>query len=608
MNSKYLEPGSGNAESDKLDGARLAVLHNRFEGIASMMGNTLLRTGRSGVLNRGRDFSCCIVTKDCKLLVVAESLPAHVFGAELLVKAMYELHPDFKAGDAFLHNSPYHGNTHAADHTVIVPVFDDDGKHRFTVLCKAHQADIGNSIPTTYHGEAKDVYEEGALIFPCVRVQENNRNIDDIIRMCRMRIRVPEQWYGDYLGMVGAARVGERALKELAMEEGWNVLQSFANQWLDYSERLMSSLIKSLPAGEVSAKSVHDPLPGTPQEGVVIQTKIKVIPERGCIEVDLRDNPDCLPCGLNQTEATARTSVMIGVFNSFGFTVPKNEGSARCIKIQLRKGCVAGIPVHPYSCSVATSGIADRIANSTQRALAKLGEGIGMAECGAILAPGAAVVSGVDPRTGQSHINQVIIGMSAGAATSTNDAWLTYAHVGNGGMSYVDSVELDEYYQPFIVYERRLVPDSGGAGRRRGAPSLNVEYGPIDCELSVAYVCDGIINPAKGVRGGEAGGPAGAWHKRGDERETLPGSAVVTLKPGDRIIGLTQSGGGYGPPWEREPERVLHDVEEGWVSRKAAKEVYGVELTPSGAIDFEATTKRRVELVASNSLAGREHV
>ena len=70
----------------QLDGAQLAILHNRFEGICRKMGNTLLRTGRSGVLNRAKDFSCCIVTGDCALLAAAESLPIHVLsGPDLML-------------------------------------------------------------------------------------------------------------------------------------------------------------------------------------------------------------------------------------------------------------------------------------------------------------------------------------------------------------------------------------------------------------------------------------------------------------------------------------------------------------------------------------------
>jgi len=180
------------------DGVRLALLSNRFEGICRKMANTLMRTGRSGVLNTARDFSCCIVTGGHpqnltgghELLATAESLPIHVLaGPDMMARYMAETHPDLARGDAYLHNSPYHGCSHPADHTFLVPVIDDEGRHRFTVLAKAHQADCGNSIPTTYHGSARDVYEEGALIFPAVQIQRGYQTIEDVVRMCQMRIR-----------------------------------------------------------------------------------------------------------------------------------------------------------------------------------------------------------------------------------------------------------------------------------------------------------------------------------------------------------------------------------------------------------------------------------
>ena len=188
-----------------LDSVELAVISNRFEAAVLAMMNTLLRTSRSGVINNGRDFSCCVITGADELLAMAESQPIHVLsGPDLMAKAMKEHHPELRRGDAFLNNSPYHGNSHAADHTILVPVIDADGIHRFTVLAKAHQADCGNAVPTTYAAEARDVYEEGAPIFPCVRVQRGYSDVEDVIRMCRMRIRVPDQWWADYLALIGA--------------------------------------------------------------------------------------------------------------------------------------------------------------------------------------------------------------------------------------------------------------------------------------------------------------------------------------------------------------------------------------------------------------------
>ena len=196
-------------------------------------------------------------------------------GSDMMARTMMDFHPRLRRGDAFLHNSPYHGCSHAADLSVLVPVIDDGGVHRFTVLAKAHQADIGNSVPTTYMASARDVYEEGALIFAATKVQENYEDIDDIVRMCMMRIRVPEQWRGDYLAGVGAARIGERDLLALGADVGWDTLEAHVGAWFDYSEQRMIAALTRLPSGRTAARSVHDPFPGTPPEGVSIKATVR---------------------------------------------------------------------------------------------------------------------------------------------------------------------------------------------------------------------------------------------------------------------------------------------------------------------------------------------
>jgi N-methylhydantoinase B len=582
-------------EPTKLDGVSLALLNHRFEGVARKMANTLLRTGRSGVLNIARDFSCCIVTADCELLVTNEGLPIHVLsGPDIMARAMKEFAPKLKRGDAFLNNSPYHGCSHAADHTILVPVIDDDGVHRFTVLAKAHQADIGNSIPTTYHGSARDVYEEGALIFPSVKVQDDYETNQDFVRMCRMRIRVPDQWWGDFLAVVGAARIGEQEIMAMADEVGWETLAAFSREWLDYGERRMIEAIRSMPAGQATRTSTHDHFPGTPESGITVKSSVAIDPAAARISVDLTDNIDCLPCGLNLSEACSRTSAMVGIFNSIDHTVPKNAGAFRRIDIKLRENCVVGIPRHPTSTSVATTNVADRVANGVQAAIADIAEGRGMAECGAVIPPAVGVISGSNPRTGEAFVNQVFLGMTGGAAAAMADAWITIGHVGNAGLCNVDSVELDEQRQPIHVYARKLMPDTEGAGRFRGAPSIAVEFGPAGCDLSVGYVSDGVVNAAKGVRGGGDGGPANQFRLLPDGgREQLPGCAQVELKDGERLLSISCGGGGYGAPTLRDAEQVARDVAEGWITAERARDVYGVALAADGSLDGEATARLR---------------
>jgi N-methylhydantoinase B len=577
-----------------MNGADLTVLSHRFDGIARKMANVLLRTGRSGVLNRAKDLSCCIVSRNCELVSAAESLPIHVLsGPDLMAKTMHRYHPALRRGDAFLENSPYHGCSHSADHTIIVPVIDESGNHQFTVMAKAHQADIGNSQPTTYFASAVDVYQEGALIFPSVQVQEGYRMIEDVVRMCEMRIRVPQQWHGDFLAMIGAARVGEQALLDLGAEFGWDLLQEFATEWLDYGEQRMMEVIRALPAGSGSATSTHDPMTGTPAEGLMIKSTVFVEPDAATIRVDLTDNPDCIPSGLNLSEACSRSAAYLGVLNSIGADLPRNGGALRRIKVDLRENCIVGVPVHPTSCSLATTNIADRATAATQKAFAEIGENLGMAEVGAINPPAKGVLSGVDPRTGKRFINQLFLGSTGGPGTAQGDAWLTYSHVGNGAMAYIESIEMAELHHPILVRERALLPDSEGAGKHCGAPSLRISLEALDTSLTLVYASDGTINRAAGIRGGLAGGAAAQYLiELDDTRKELPPASQLLMQPGQLIVSIGTGGGGYGPPAQRDPHRVAADVRAGLISQERAASVYKVAVQ-GGEVEESGTLRLR---------------
>ena len=580
---------------EKIDGARLAVVQTRLEAVVRKMTNTLFRTARSGVINTGRDFSCCIVTAGDELLVTAESLPIHVMrGPDLMAAHLREHFSDIRPGDAYLNNSPYDGNSHAGDHTLLVPVIDDRGVHRYTVVVKAHLADIGNSVPSTLFAMATDVYHEGALIFPCVRVQRDYRDCEDIVRMCKVRIRAPEQWYGDFLALTGAARVGERELLVLGEELGWEYLERHARDWMDYSEELMRIAIRKLPRGTVTATNFHDPMPGM-AGGLPIRVVVEADPERQFVTVDLRENPDCVPFGLNLTKATALTAGMVGIFNSLGSGVPANAGSYRRIRVLLRENCVAGTPRHPASCSTATTGVADRVTNAVQRAMADFSDGIGMAECGLGIPATAPFISGKDPRRhGAVYVNMITLGQTCGAGTPWSDGWLTIAHVGNGGLVRRDSTEIDELMYPIRIYVDRVVPDTAGPGRRRGAPSGEVEWGPIGGSMEAIWSSDGNEFAPLGARGGGPGAKAKQF-KRALDGELTPLGAFdrVKLEPGESVVGFSCGGGGYGSPLEREPARVAWDVVEGLVSTERAAKDYGVVVDNHGNVDESETARLR---------------
>lgn len=593
----------------ELDPTLMAVLAHRFEAIVREMTNTLFRTGRSSIINMARDFSCSIITADDQLFAAAEGLQVHVLGAGLQTRSMRELHPDLREGDAYLHNDPILGNTHTADHTILVPVFVD-GEHLFTASAKAHQADCGNAEPSTYVTYVEDVYAEGGLVFPAVKVQQDFEDVDDIIRMCRKRIRVPDVWYGDFLASVGAARIGERRVKEVVERYGVDTIKTFVREWLDYSERVMDQAIRKLPAAKLHASGRHDPIPGLP-DGVEVNVSVEVKPDDGRVVFDLRENPDCIPFGLNVSEYCARGGCTIALLNCLEDDVPRNAGSFRRVEVLLREGSIAGGLVEPYSASVSTTNVLNRIINAAQSAFCQLGDGQGLAEGAGAMGVGYAVFSGTYPGGGEPYVSEFVIGNNGGPASPHCDGWITYAMPDCSKTIYIDSVEMLERTYPLQFRSLRLLADSGGAGRHRGGPASEVIYGPRATPMRVFYMADYARHPAGGVRGGLPGTAASAHEIAADGSERqVEAIGDSLLRPGEWIRGVEAGGGGYGDPLERGPQAVLTDVLERWVTREAARDVYGVVLVEPDApgaeptIDDAATDARRAELREQRSAAG----
>jgi N-methylhydantoinase B len=175
-----------------------------------------------------------------------------------------------------------------------------------------------------------------------------------------------------------------------------------------------------------------------------------------------------------------------------------------------------------------------------------------------------------------------------------------------GGVSYRDSVEIDEQKYPIRFHSIRLQTDSGGAGRFRGAPAGYSVFGPKHDPMTVIYPLDGSVNPPQGVHGGHPGqAPYAVRIEREGTETRLSSVSAETIRPGEFIVGSDCGGGGYGSPLERDHERVRADVLERYVSVEKARDIYGVIFTgrideDSLAVDHEATMRQRQKLMAAS--------
>jgi N-methylhydantoinase B len=329
---------------------------------------------------------------------------------------------------------------------------------------------------------------------------------------------------------------------------------------------------------------------------VQLQATVEVKPKQGKVVIDLRDNPDNLPNGLNLTKATATGAALAGILSGIPENLPSNAGTFRRVEVLLRDGCAVGVPKHPYSCSSGTTNLADRVVNIVQAAFSQIDDGYGTAEGAAGQAPAKSVISGIDERNGNAYVNQILVGGVGGPATPYVDGWPTYQRPVCGALLYHDSVEVDEQRYPILIHERTLVADSGGAGRQRGGLATRVTMEPRGENVTLTYGIEGKLNPPKGVRGGHDGAVPSTWVedlKTGERRE-IPVVGRYDLQSGEKVVSITPGGGGYGDPLERDVLAVLDDYRESRVTLEAAATIYGVVIT-DGAIDEEATAKARQE-------------
>ena len=199
--------------SATIDPITRSVVQHRLSSIVKEMGEAMLRTSYSQILNSSRDFSLAICDTRGRLIAQADHIPVHVGALPWATLAVEERFKDVQPGDVILLNDPYHGGSHLPDLTAFVPVFDG-GKRLLWTIVRAHQSDIGGATHGAYNPAATEIFQEGLRV-PPIKLYEAGKLRDDLLDLLALNIRNPREFRGDLAAMLGAAHLGERRVSKL---------------------------------------------------------------------------------------------------------------------------------------------------------------------------------------------------------------------------------------------------------------------------------------------------------------------------------------------------------------------------------------------------------
>jgi N-methylhydantoinase B len=201
---------------------------------------------------------------------------------------------------------------------------------------------------------------------------------------------------------------------------------------------------------------------------------------------------------------------------------------------------------------------------------------------------------GRDPESGKPFVASELAAGGMGARSDKDGIDVIETDVSNCMNIPVESVEMSF---PLRIERARLWTDSGGAGRFRGGLGLEKVYQAVATDVMVSHRGERFASAPWGLHGGQPGRSAHAFIVRTDgRREDLPSKKMIVLHPGDQLWEYIAGGAGYGDPLDRDPERVLADVQDGKVSAEAARETYGVVLDGGENVAELATKERREAL------------
>ena len=545
------------------DPITVSVIQHRLIGIVEEMGEAMLRTSFSQILNSSRDFSTAICAADGRLVAQAEHIPVHVGALPSAVEAVVEAFgDDVHPGDVFLLNDPYYGGSHLPDLTAFVPIYID-GRLMFWTVNRAHHSDIGGATHGAYNAAATEIWHEGLRV-PPIRLCEHGDMKQDLLEMLKANVRHPRDFEGDLSAQIGSVRLGERRAQELAEEFGGDVIKQSAERILDATEKQVRAIIETWADGTYSGEAVLDD-DGRGNDDITIRATVTV--SGSDVTVDLRESDQEVASFLNSSYANMRSAVMMALAFLVDPDIAKNDGTTRPVKILAKPGTIVlsnpGAPV-----TMSTSHCAQEIIEAIVVALSSACPDRTMAGWGRRL---RIAIKGTDPRNQRPFIWHMFHARPGAGASADGDGWHNCGEWHSAGGLKFGSVEVVEVRFPLFFHRHEFRPNSGGDGRYAGGVGCDLEFTvetEQDCVANTAG--DGIRHGARGLMGGEDGAPHRYLLRRPGQRTyVLPSKQEGVPVPARSTFEVhSGGGGGWGPPAERAPEARTRYRRDGFATKR----------------------------------------
>ena len=556
---------------NRVDPITVSVIQHRLLAIVEEMGEAMLRTSYSQILNSSRDFSTAICDLDGRLIAQAEHVPIHVGALPYAARAMTEFFQgDIHQGDVFLLNDPYHGGNHLPDLTTFVPVFEGD-KPRLWSINRAHQSDIGGATHGAYNASATDIWQEGIRITP-LKLYDRGELRRDVMQMIATNVRHPRDFRGDLAAMIGSAHLGEQRFLALASEFGWDVTQAAIEAVLDGAERQTRAVIAEWQDGVYHGEALLDD-DGRGNDDIHIRAT--VTKSGSDLTIDLSDSHEQVTSFINSSYPNMYSSVVVALSYLIDPHTPKNDGTFRPIEVIAKPGTVVwanpGAPV-----TLATNHCGQEIIEAIIKALAPACPERAMAGWGRRF---RIAIQGKDPR----HANKPFIwhffqARPGGGASSAGDGWPGGGEWQAAGGIKFGSLEVTEVRFPLFFKTHEFRPDSGGGGQYRGGPGGIVEMVVETEEPAIGNTAgDGVRHGACGILGGADGQPHRYMLYSGNQppRPIKTKETGLVIHPGDWLALESGGGGGWGDPSRRNPAATKDDIANGFVTEKPLSRTAG---------------------------------